>query len=236
MAAASFTPRPTRGWSRTRSGVPGAVRELTGQAPGSILPIVDPEIRITAEPIDGSRCRFVVSVPLLEGARRFTSAEEAGGSPLAQALFAVSGVTEVVVSGGTVTVTKSGPAPWQVTGKEVGAAIRKVLAAGLPPVTAAPPPPSADDEVLYGRVAELFEAEINPAVARHGGFVELLDVQDGVVMLRMGGGCQGCGMADVTLRQGIETALRERVPEVAGIVDATDHSAGTNPYVTASKK
>ena len=197
---------------------------------------MDREIRITAEPIDGRRCRFVVSEPLVDGARRFATPEAAAGSPLAEALFAVAGVTEVVVSGGTVTITKDGPTPWQVTGKAVGAAIRQALAGGAPPIAAAAPAGSADDEALYGRVADLFEAEINPAIARHGGFVELLDVQDGVVMLRMGGGCQGCGMADVTLRQGIETALRQRVPEVAGIVDITDHSAGTNPYVTASKK
>ncbi len=194
------------------------------------------DISITAEPIDGSRCRFVVSESLLDGARRFASPESAVGSPLAEALFAIGGVSEVLVSGGTVTVTKDGPATWQVTGKAVGAAIRAVLASGVPPVAAAAPAASADDEALYTRVADLFEAEINPAVAQHGGFVDLLDVQDGVVMLRMGGGCQGCGMADVTLRQGIEKALRQRVPEIAGIVDVTDHSAGSNPYVTASKK
>ncbi len=197
---------------------------------------MDSEIRITAEPIDDSRCRFMVSQALVDGARRFASPDAAKGSPLVEALFGVKGVTEVVISGGTITVTKDDPAPWQVTGKEVGAAIRRVLAEGVPPVAAPSPAASSDDEALYGRVADLFEAEINPAIARHGGFVELLDVQDGVVMLRMGGGCQGCGMADVTLRQGIETALRQHVPEVAGIVDITDHSAGTNPYVTASKK
>jgi len=197
---------------------------------------MDREIKITAEPIDGRRCRFVVSEPLLDGARRFASPDAAQGSPLAEALFGVPGVTEVVVSGGTVTVSKDSPASWQVAGKEVGAAIRKALATGVPPIAEPSAAVSTGDEVLYGRVADLFEAEINPAIARHGGFVELLDVQDGVVMLRMGGGCQGCGMADVTLRQGIETALRQRVPEVAGIVDITDHSAGTNPYVTASKK
>ena len=194
------------------------------------------DISITAEPIDGSRCRFVVSEPLLDGARRFATPEAAAGSPLAEALFAIGGVSEILVSGGTVTVTKDGPAPWQVTGKAVGAVIRAALASGVPPVAAASPATSADDEALYTRVADLFEAEINPAVAQHGGFVDLLDVQDGIVMLRMGGGCQGCGMADVTLRQGIEKALRQRVPEIAGIVDVTDHSAGSNPYVTASKK
>ena len=191
------------------------------------------EIRITAEPIDDSRCRFMVSEPLLDGARRFASADAAKGSPLIEALFGVGGVTEVVVSGGTVTVTKDDPAPWQVTGKQVGAAIRQALAGGAPPVAAPAPGASSDDEALYGRVADLFEAEINPAIARHGGFVELLDVQEGVVMLRMGGGCQGCGMADVTLRQGIETALRQKVPEVAGIVDITDHAAGAHYFFEA---
>jgi len=196
------------------------------------------DIKITAEPIDSGRCRFVLGETLLDGARRFTSAEAAHDSPLAAALFGIPGVTEVLVTGGTVTVTKSDPAPWQVVGRQVGAAIRAAMAAGEggPLVAPAPPASSADDEALYGRVADLFEMEINPAVARHGGFVELVDVQGAVVMLRMGGGCQGCGMADVTLRQGIETALRRAVPEVAGIVDVTDHSAGANPYVSASKK
>ncbi len=198
---------------------------------------VDREISIKAEPIDASRCRFVVSEPMLDGVRRFATAPEAEGSPLAAALFAVPGVREVLVSGGTVTVTKEGPAPWQVTGKQVGAAIRGALSSGVPPIAAAPPAAgSSDDETLYARVADLFEAEINPAVARHGGTVELIDVQDATVLLRMGGGCQGCGMADVTLRQGIEALLKQRLPEIRGLIDVTDHSAGANPYVTASKK
>lgn len=67
-------------------------------------------------------------------------------------------------------------------------------------------------------------------VARHGGKVELLDVQDATVVVRMMGGCQGCGMATVTLRQGIETALRQAVPGVRGIKDITDHASGKNPY------
>ncbi len=195
------------------------------------------DIRIQAEPIDADRCRFVVSEPLLAGgARRFASAQEAQDSPLAVALFGIAGISEVVVTGGTVTVTKTAPGPWQAVGKQVGAAIRAALAAGGPPVAPAAPVTSAEDERLYGLVADLFEAEINPAVARHGGTVELIDVQDATVLLRMGGGCQGCGMADVTLRQGIEALLKQRLPEIRGLVDVTDHSAGTNPYVTASKK
>jgi Fe-S cluster biogenesis protein NfuA len=202
------------------------------------------EVRITAEPVDNHRCKFVVSQPLhAAGVRRFASADEAKGSPLAEAIFAIpaGGVTEVIVSGNIVTVVKDNPAPWQAVGKAVGAAIRAAAASGAPPVAAKPAAhPSTggavDDDALYERVARLFDDQVNPMVARHGGRVELIDVQDAVVMLRMGGGCQGCGMADVTLRQGIEGMLAQHIPEVRGIVDITDHTTGANPYFQASKK
>ncbi len=202
---------------------------------------MDEAIRITAEPVDNHRCKFVVSQPLhAAGVRRFTSPEEAKGSPLAESLFAIpgGGVTEVIVSGNIVTVAKDNPAPWQVVGKAVGAAIRAAAASGAPPVAAkaAAAAGTVDDDALYERVARLFDDQVNPMVARHGGRVELIDVQDAVVMLRMGGGCQGCGMADVTLRQGIEGMLAQHIPEVRGIVDITDHTSGANPYFQASKK
>ncbi|HWC75739.1 MAG TPA: NifU family protein [Gemmatimonadales bacterium] len=199
-----------------------------------------PEIRITAEPIDNQRCKFVVSVPVLAGGvRRFASADDAAGSPLAEAIFAIPGlaVREVIISGNIVTVSKESPAPWQAVGKSVGMAIRGALASAVPPVAAAPRPPGAvTDDALYEQVARVFDEQVNPMVARHGGHVELIDVQDAVVMLRMGGGCQGCGMADVTLRQGIEGMLAQLVPAVRGIVDITDHTSGSNPYFQASKK
>ena len=199
------------------------------------------EIRITAEPVDNHRCKFVVSQPLhAAGVRRFASADEAKGSPLAEAIFAIpaGGVTEVIVSGNIVTVVKDNPAPWQAVGKAVGAAIRAAAASGAPPVAAkaAAAAGAVNDDALYEQVAKVFDEQVNPMVARHGGHVELIDVQDAVVMLRMGGGCQGCGMADVTLRQGIEGMLAQLVPAVRGIVDITDHTSGANPYFQASKK
>jgi len=123
----------------------------------------------------------------------------------------------------------------------VGQAIRAALAGGQPAVaskSAAPAKPGSAtaDDALYERVADMFDSHVNPMVARHGGRVELIDVQDAVVMVRMAGGCQGCGMADVTLRQGIEAMLQQHVPEVKGIVDITDHTAGSNPYFAAAKK
>ena len=197
---------------------------------------MDVEIRITAEPIDNSRCKFVVSEPLYEaGLRRFASPEDAHGSPLAEAILAIEGVTEVIVSGHTVTAVKDTPGQWQMTARAVGTAIRSALLQGGPVIV--PKAAAADgDDALYEQVADVFETRINPMVASHGGRVDLIDVQDGVVLLRLGGGCQGCGMANVTLRQGIETTLRQMVPAVQGIMDVTDHAAGADPYFAQSKK
>lgn len=85
---------------------------------------------------------------------------------------------------------------------------------------------------LVERVRWLVEHEINPQLASHGGHVAVQEVTgDGVVVLRFGGGCHGCGMADVTLKQGIEKALLQKVPGVTAVRDATDHDTGTAPYI-----
>ena len=70
----------------------------------------------------------------------------------------------------------------------------------------------------------------NPGIAGHGGFVSLIDIKGNDVIIQMGGGCQGCGMANVTLKDGIEVALRNAIPEIGGIYDVTDHADGKNPY------
>lgn len=88
-----------------------------------------------------------------------------------------------------------------------------------------------DDAPLHERVSWVLESRINPMVASHGGMVSLVEVtDDNDVLLRFGGGCHGCGMVDVTLKQGIETQLKELVPEIRSVRDATDHSTGENPY------
>ncbi len=92
---------------------------------------------------------------------------------------------------------------------------------------------------LKGTVAEkvqqIIDEKINPSVASHGGHVSLIDVKDNVAYIRFGGGCQGCGMVDVTLKQGVEVLIKESVPEIREILDATDHAEGENPYYQASK-
>ena len=84
-------------------------------------------------------------------------------------------------------------------------------------------------------VQEVIDTKINPGVATHGGYVTLLDVKDDIAYVTLGGGCQGCGMANVTLKQGIEVIIREAVPEIHQVIDSTDHAGGTNPYYQPSK-
>jgi Fe/S biogenesis protein NfuA len=83
---------------------------------------------------------------------------------------------------------------------------------------------------VAARLAELLEREVNPGIASHGGHVDLVDYRDGTAYVFMGGGCQGCGQANATLRDGIETRVKAALPEVLRIVDVTDHAAGDNPY------
>jgi len=85
------------------------------------------------------------------------------------------------------------------------------------------------------KIQQLLDTEINPGVASHGGSVELIDVDGEKVYLKLGGGCQGCGMVDVTLRQGIEVRIKEILPHIKSVVDTTDHAGGTNPYYSPGK-
>ena len=84
-------------------------------------------------------------------------------------------------------------------------------------------------------IQKLLAEQINPAVAAHGGHISLVDVQDDTVYIRLEGGCQGCGMADVTLKQGIEEQIKRAVPEIATVLDVTDHAGGDNPYFQPGK-
>ena len=91
------------------------------------------------------------------------------------------------------------------------------------------PTPLWVDE-LSQKVADIINNEVNPAVASHGGVVELVGVDDNKAIIAFGGGCQGCGMADVTLKQGVEVMIKEKIPEIIEVIDSTDHAAGTNPF------
>ena len=83
---------------------------------------------------------------------------------------------------------------------------------------------------LAERVQEVIDTLVNPRIAAHGGAVEVVDVSDDTLYLRMTGGCQGCSASAATLRQGVERMVKDEVPEIREVVDLTDHNAGENPY------
>jgi Fe/S biogenesis protein NfuA len=103
------------------------------------------------------------------------------------------------------------------------------------PAIGAPPPADLSGDVPQ-RVIQVLDQQVNPSIAAHGGRAELVAVERGTAYLKLGGGCQGCAMATVTLSQGIEAAIIQAVPEITSVVDVTDHQSGTNPYFEAAKK
>jgi len=177
-------------------------------------------------------CRFTVDRPVHDGAASFYTAEEAKDNDLADKLLKLPGIMKVELNDNIVIVTQGGAEDWRQLGKRVGSAIR----AFLNPVPELADGDRIPPEHVRTKVQQVLDEMINPGVASHGGFVELLDVQDDNVFIRMGGGCQGCGAADVTLKMGIERLIREQVPQVREIFDTTDHASGMNPYYAQSGK
>jgi Fe-S cluster biogenesis protein NfuA len=177
--------------------------------------------------------------------RGYERPDQAGDSPLAQALFGLPGVTRVGIDSASVTVLLAEDADWDALHHRVPEALRGHLEAGHPAVNGAAERKKYNfgfraitarpAEEQYRIVKDIFEQEVNPAVAAHGGHFTLLDVKDNNVYVKLGGGCQGCGMADVTLRQGVEQRLRQVLPEMVSLIDVTDHASGTNPYYQPGK-
>jgi Fe-S cluster biogenesis protein NfuA len=192
------------------------------------------EIRITGEPSrTGDRCVFTVDRPVFpEGSAHF-SAANAALSPLAAEIVAIPGIESTLIADNTVTVNAAYEVDWPAL--QIGQIIRKHLRSGAPAVSPAYFDGLPSEGDLKWVIRDLLDREINPAVAAHGGFVELIDVKRNAVFLRLGGGCQGCGAADVTLKQGIEKAIRALAPAVGEILDTTDHAAGRNPYYAPAK-
>jgi Fe-S cluster biogenesis protein NfuA len=143
----------------------------------------------------------------------------------------------VAADGGVITLQADGSpgAVLPILGRieaQLRAAVPGVTAVRL--ATAGPPPPEAGDLAEAARA--ILDAEINPALAAHRGRVRLVGVAGGWIRVRLEGGCQGCSLAEVTLRQGIEPVLRARLPAMTGLVDVTEHEAGTEPFFSPEKR
>jgi NFU1 iron-sulfur cluster scaffold homolog, mitochondrial len=194
-------------------------------------------IKIIAETsADPNICKFAVDILLSPGrAINCRNKDAAQGSPLLEALFNIDGIREVLISGNVITIAKFGSEPWQDLGKKIGAAIRTAIESGQPPIPDDWGTKPLSENNLFQQVERILATRVNPGVSTHGGRVELVDVKGTSVYLRLSGGCQGCGAANVTLRQGIEKAIRSQLPEITEIIDITDHASGKNPFYKTTR-
>jgi Fe-S cluster biogenesis protein NfuA len=196
------------------------------------------QITITSE-VDKQNpavCRFTVNRTLHIGTASFDNTIQAAQSLLAQKLFAIEGITRVQLIGHLLVLSKSSRREWEELIKQVEEILQAFLVSGF----ALSQEHVEHRMMLIGKATKekvqyLLAHEINPGIAAHAGVVELIDVKDNNVYIRLGGGCQGCGAADFTLRQGIEAILRKEIPEILQVLDVTDHAAGMNPYYRPAK-
>ena len=188
------------------------------------------EIVIKAQVLTEDSCQFIIDRPLLNGSKYFDSHDAATASPLAEKIFAIKNVDGVLISNNIVKVSKLGYEQWMPIAKKIGTLIREQFQSGEPVVNESALGSAVDEKEIRRKMIDLLQTQINPNVSSHGGFVALMDVKNNDVYLQLGGGCQGCGMATVTLRTGIEKTIRANIPEVGAVIDITDHENGATPY------
>jgi Fe-S cluster biogenesis protein NfuA len=193
------------------------------------------ETERTANP---ARMKFRPDCSVLSaGTAGFLDAAASVRSPLAQRLFEVNGVKSVYLDSQTITVTKFNDIDSPMFKTVILGAIMEHFSSGNPVIhdeDQPMPKPGLDTEDGIA-IRDILDHSINPKIASHGGYISLVDVQEDTVFIRMEGGCQGCGMADVTLKQGVATEIKSLVPNIIAVLDVTDHAGGTNPYHTTAK-
>jgi Fe/S biogenesis protein NfuA len=163
----------------------------------------------------------------------FQQASDAGPS---DALWEADGLS-VVVAASSLDQVRGATLDVSHAGGEQGLVMINPNTPPTARAAAGAPMPEADlSSPTAQKILEILEQDVNPQIAMHGGWADLVAFENGTAYVRMSGGCQGCGLAKVTLSQGIAVAIQDAVPEVLEIVDVTDHASGDNPYYEAAKK
>ena len=219
---------PQNAWRLTRQPSVGYLGFMDAEKDKA----VEDKIAITGEPTTNpATCKFIVDRPVYPGkSAYFGSREAAEPSILAKNLFEIPEVESVLIADNQITVTKSGSNPWPEVGRSIGTKIREHVRSGEQAVDEDYAGTLPEESEIRQKVLDIFDREINPALGSHGGSVELVDVKGNSIYVKLGGGCQGCASAKMTLKMGIERILREKIPELGEVLDATDHTAGSDPY------
>ena len=193
------------------------------------------QIRITAEPQGmPQNCLYRLDRNVFAGTLYVSDLETARAHvPLAAAIMEnTEGVRGVRLSHAEVLVTMASvPEDWRVPARATGAAIRAFLLSGERAVAENAVDQLSGDDEVRARAQKVVDDQLNPGLAAHGGWIEIMASDGTDLYMSMGGGCQGCGSARATMRDGVEASLRNAVPELGAVHDATDHAAGVNPYM-----
>ncbi|MBX9766013.1 MAG: NifU family protein [Bdellovibrionales bacterium] len=193
-------------------------------------------LKVQAQKTDSeSTLSFSIPFQISEKTKTYLTSSDAVLSPVASKLFGFPWTQAVTVTPSAVLVSKQDWVSWDVLSEPLsellGEHFEKATLKGKPIEENPTPTPLGNLEgPVAKKINDLLEREINPAVASHGGRISLVDLKDQTAYISMGGGCQGCGMADVTLKQGVEKSLLAGIPEIKFVVDVTDHKTGENPY------
>lgn len=191
------------------------------------------EFSIVAEPqMRPDQCKFNFETPLFErGIYFFDRKNWSKDSILADLLFQLDHVALLVVTKDSILVTQDSDLDWRELGKKIGQAIREAIQSGKNLISPELTRRTSEEDHLFEQVSSILNERVNPSIASHGGSIELVDVKKKDVFLKMAGGCQGCAMAAMTLRQGVERALRDAIPDLGAVYDTTLHEEGAHPYL-----
>ncbi len=180
---------------------------------------------------------FETEFQISSSKKTYSNVNESRTSPLASKIFGFPWVAEITVAPVSVTVIRQDWVNWDILAQPLNDMIERHFQ-NLDPNSIEenpePAPPAAPQtqkipEELQ-KYAQFIQTSINPNLASHGGSVELVGFKEGVLSLVMKGGCQGCGQAQMTLKQGIETSFKAEFAEITEIRDETNHAGGVNPY------
>jgi len=194
------------------------------------------DIQIKGQPLARPNvCRFTISHPVYaHGHANCASPAMAAGSPILEELFALGNIQQVMINEDSITIEKNDDTLWKELGKKVGSIIRSYAETTSPLIPEKLDTfSSLDQDEIKAKVLKVIEEQLNPTLSSHGGYIELVKLEDGIAYLRMGGGCQGCSAASLTLNNSVRRVLLSEIPEIKKVEDVTNHQAGNNPFYSS---
>lgn len=192
------------------------------------------------EETDSPWIRFDLDSPVSTKSKVYLNSTEAKTSPLGSKIFGFPWVEEIKITPQSILIKRQDWVDFDIIAEPLKELIEEHFKANTKPFEENPEPPSQKEspqnvvQDFSGKekqVAAFLEETINPQIASHGGRISLVKLEDSSLFVKMEGGCQGCGMAQATLKEGVETSLKEHFDFISHVVDTTDHSQGLNPYL-----